>query len=76
MVENNPEKNQQRYPYRVVTDSAVLYLSRDDIELLGEEKFYAGLELLLAGMEKDFAEPGWQPTLRLGQGRAGAGGPF
>ena len=56
MVENNPEKNQQRYPYRVVTDSAVLYLSRDDIELLGEEKFYAGLELLLAGMEKDFAE--------------------
>ena len=56
MVEKNPEKNQLRYPYRVVTDSAVLYLSRDDIDLLGEEKFYAGLELLLASMEKDFAE--------------------
>ncbi len=56
MVENNPEKNQQRYPYRVVTNPAVLYLGRDDIDMLGEEAFYAGLDLLMAGMEKDFAE--------------------
>ena len=56
IIEENPGKNQNSYPYRIISDSAVLYLGRADIELLGEEAFYAGLDLIMASMETDFTQ--------------------
>ena len=35
------------YPYILRTEGAVWHLSADDMELLGQEKYCAGLELLL-----------------------------
>ena len=55
-VEDNPEVSRMIYPYRVVSESAVLYLSGEDIDLLGEETYYAGMYRLLENMEEDFAE--------------------
>ncbi len=44
------------YPYLVRTENAVWHLSADDMELLGQEAYCTGLELLLQGQEADFAE--------------------
>ena len=44
------------YPYILRTEGAVWHLSADDMELLGQEKYCTGLELLLQDQEADFAE--------------------
>ena len=55
-IEENTEENRVFYPYKVVTGSAVLYLAQEDIELLGEEAYFAGLNRILEYLEDDFAE--------------------
>ena len=54
-IEENQETNRMYYPYKIVSDSAVLYLAQEDIDLMGE-KYYAGLNMLLEHMENNFAE--------------------
>ena len=44
------------YPFVVRTSSSVWYLSQEDIDAMGEEAFYAGLESVLKDMEADFAD--------------------
>ena len=44
------------YPYVVKTQSAIWYLAADDIELMGEENFFAGLEEILTMQDADFAD--------------------
>ena len=55
-IEENTGDTRVSYPYKVVTESAVLYLAKADIELLGEEAFYDGMYKLLENMEQDFAD--------------------
>ena len=55
-VQENTGNNRTSYPYKVVTESAVLYLAKADIELLGEEAFYNGMYQLLENMDRDFAD--------------------
>ena len=56
IVEENQRDNRTTYPYVVRTESSTWYLSGDDITLLGEEDYYAGLKEILAVMEPDFAD--------------------
>ena len=55
-----PEQNEGRdavsYPCLVRTDSAIWYLSKADMELLGEEAYMAGLRQILENQEADFAD--------------------
>ena len=44
----------EKYPYKVRTQSAVWYLAAADIELLGEDAFFAGLEEVLTMQDQDF----------------------
>jgi hypothetical protein len=44
------------YPYVVRTETAVWHLSKDDMELLGEEAYCQGLENLLQCQEADFTD--------------------
>ena len=44
------------YPYIVRTETAVWHLSKDDMELLGEEAYLEGLERILRDQDADFAE--------------------
>ena len=55
-TEENPEESRMYYPYKIVSHSAVIYLAQEDIDLLGEEAYYAGLNMLLEHMENDFSE--------------------
>ncbi|MGX8688009.1 MAG: hypothetical protein ACSW8K_09465, partial [bacterium] len=55
-VEENGRDNKAVYPYVVHTESSTWYLAKDDIDLLGEEEYYAGLRDILEGMEADFAD--------------------
>ena len=55
-VEENLQDNRTTYPYVVYTDSSTWYLSKDDIELLGEENYYAGLKEIVSDMEQDFSD--------------------
>ena len=55
-IEENTGDTRVSYPYKVVTESAVLYLAKADIELLGEEAFYDGMYKLLENMDQDFAD--------------------
>ena len=55
-IEENTGDTRASYPYKVVTESAVLYLAKADIELLGEETFYEGMYKLLENMDQDFAD--------------------
>ena len=55
-IEENTGDTRVSYPYKVVTESAVLYLAKEDIELLGEEAFYDGMYKLLENMDRDFAD--------------------
>ena len=55
-LEQNDGANAQMYPYIVRTPHATWYLAAADIELLGEEAFFEGLEKLLACQEADFAD--------------------
>ena len=55
-VEENRRDDQSSYPYLVRTESSTWYLAKEDIELLGEEAYYAGIAALLPDMEQDFAD--------------------
>ncbi len=55
-VEENTGGNKAAYPYVVHTESAVWYLSGDDIDLLGEDAFFEGLRGILRFQDADFAD--------------------
>ena len=55
-IEENLLDNRAAYPYVVRTGSSTWYLAKDDIALLGEEDYYAGLSEILEDMEPDFAD--------------------
>ncbi len=55
-VEENTGENKETYPYIVRTESAIWYLAADDIALLGEEAFFAGLWDILRYQDADFAD--------------------
>ncbi len=55
-LEPNDGANAQTYPYIVRTPHTTWYLAAADIELLGEEAFFEGLEKLLTYQEADFAD--------------------
>lgn len=55
-VERNEGSNAVSYPYVVHTATANWYLSAADLELLGEEAYFEGLELLLRDQDADFAD--------------------
>ena len=55
-IEENQQENKATYPYVVHTESSTWYLAKDDIALLGEEDYYAGLTEILEDMEQDFAD--------------------
>lgn len=50
------EPNEGTYSYVVHTPHATWYLAAADIELLGEEAFFEGLEPILQNQEADFAD--------------------
>ena len=59
VIEENDSKDEAKratYPYVVRTQSSIWYLAADDIELLGEEAFFAGLEEILGMVDLDFAD--------------------
>ena len=53
-----PNDNDRRvtYPFMLQTENAVWYLAASDMELMGEEAFYAGLEDILQYVEADMAD--------------------
>ncbi|MEE3473351.1 MAG: hypothetical protein VZR24_22200 [Butyrivibrio hungatei] len=55
-IENNQRDNKATYPYVLRTDSSTWYLSGEDISLLGEEDYYAGLAEILNDLEQDFSD--------------------
>ena len=55
-VEENTAENKATYPYIVRTESAVWYLSKDDIDLVGEDAFFEGLREILQSQDADFAD--------------------
>lgn len=55
-LETNDGRSAASYPYIVRTPHATWYLAAADIELLGEEAFFAGLETILRSQEADFAD--------------------
>ena len=55
-AEENTAENKATYPYIVRTESAVWYLSKDDIDLLGEDAFFEGLREILQYQDADFAD--------------------
>lgn len=55
-VEENTADNKATYPYIVRTESAVWYLAKDDITLMGEDAFFEGLRGLLQYQDADFAD--------------------
>ena len=55
-IENNQRDNKATYPYFLRTDSSTWYLSGEDISLLGEEDYYAGLAEILNDLEQDFSD--------------------
>ena len=58
VVENDSvdASKKAKYPYVVKTESSIWYLAADDIELMGEETFFAGLEEILGMADQDFAD--------------------
>ncbi len=55
-VEENTADNKTTYPYVVHTESATWYLSKDDIDLMGEDAFFEGLRDILQYQDADFAD--------------------
>ncbi len=55
-LEENSQRNNASYPYLVRTDSATWYLSKADMELLGEDAYLDGFDQLLRFAEQDFAD--------------------
>ena len=52
----NEGNNSVSYPYLVCTDNATWYISKADMELLGESEYLAGLEGMLPLVDEDFAD--------------------
>ena len=52
----NDGSNETEYPYVLQTKNSVWYLASADLDLMGEEAFYAGLEDILQYMEADMAD--------------------
>ena len=55
-VEENTTENKTTYPYVVHTESATWYLSKDDIDLMGEDTFFEGFWHILQYQDADFAD--------------------
>lgn len=55
-IEENQQENKATYPYVVHTESSTWYLAKDDIALLGEEDYYAGLTEIMEDIDQDFAD--------------------
>ena len=55
-LEKDGEGSSEQYPYVIRTPHATWHLAAADIELLGEEAFFAGLETMLKDQEADFAD--------------------
>ena len=55
-LEKNEGRNAVSYPYVVHTDSATWYLSKADMEQMGEEAYMEGFRQLLENQEADFAD--------------------
>ena len=55
-LEENTDYRPDLYSYVVRTPSADWYIAQADLDLMGEEAFYAGLEEILELQEADFAE--------------------
>ena len=54
--ENTNSENKISYPYVVRTESATWYLAQADIDLMGEDAFYEGLDSILQVQDADFAD--------------------
>lgn len=54
--EANTGRDKDSYPYIIRMPSAVWYLAKSDIELLGEDAYFEGLYAVLDEMEADFAD--------------------
>ena len=54
--EENTGWNKDSYPWIIRTPYAAWYVSKADIELLGEEAYYEGLYATLDDAEADFAD--------------------
>ncbi len=54
--EENTGRDKDSYPFIVRTPYAVWYISKADIELIGEAEYYEGLYALLDDAEADFAD--------------------
>ena len=55
-LENNEGRDAVSYPYVVHTDSATWYLSKADMEMLGEETYMEGFRRILENQKADFAD--------------------
>ena len=55
-AEENTGRDRDSYPYIIRTPYAVWYVSKADIELLGEDAYYEGLYAILNDAEADFAD--------------------
>ena len=55
-VEKNESNDKANFPYVIHTESSNWYIAEDDIELLGEDEYWAGLEEVLQLQESDFAD--------------------
>ena len=55
-IEENTAENKITYPYIVRTESAIWYLAKDDIDLMGEDAFFEGLRGVLQYQDTDFAD--------------------
>ena len=55
-IEENTAENKITYPYIVRTESAIWYLAKDDIALMGEDAFFEGLRGVLQYQDADFAD--------------------
>ena len=54
--EENTGRDKDSYPYIIRMPSAVWYLAKADIELLGQDAYYEGLYAVLDDAEADFAD--------------------
>ena len=52
----NDGQRKDEYPYMLQTENSVWYIAAADLELMGEEAFYAGLEDILQYFEADTAD--------------------
>ena len=55
-LEENKGQNATSYPYVVHTDSATWYLSKADMEMIGEDAYLEGFRKIIENQESDFAD--------------------